>query len=280
MWKWAIVLLFIALATGYFLRFLLYVPNFESSSAGVSSLSSALEDNAAWTPLFNGEDLENWIAKFSGYPLGVNHRDTFRVEDGLLSVSYADYEQFDGEFGVLFYQQEYSHYILRLEYRFVGEQVPGGPSWAFRNSGVMLHSQAPKTIPLDSDFPVSIEAQLLGGADEGERNTGNLCTPGTHVILQGQLHKFHCTNSMSKTYRGDQWVKAEFEVQGSGVIRHIINDELVIEYEQAQYDPDDADAKTLMRGGGGRLISTGYIALQAESHPVQFRNIEIHVLKP
>ncbi|MCS7022625.1 MAG: DUF1080 domain-containing protein [Gemmataceae bacterium] len=159
---------------------------------------------SVWRPLFNGKDLDGWVPKIKGYPLGENHLDTFRVEDGILKVSYDKYKAFENKFGHLFYVKEkFSHYRLRVEYRFVGEQCPGGPSWAVRNNGIMFHCQDPRTMRRDQDFPVSIEAQLLGGLGKGNRPTNNVCTPGTHIVLEGKLFTPHCTNSRSKTYYGD-----------------------------------------------------------------------------
>ncbi|MHC4741050.1 MAG: 3-keto-disaccharide hydrolase [Planctomycetota bacterium] len=227
-----------------------------------------------WIQLFNGKDLKDWKVKIRGHELGDNYADTFRVEDGVMKVCYDKYEKFDNKFGHIFYKNKFSAYRLRLEYRFVGEQTPGGPGWAFRNSGAMLHCQAPETMTKDQSFPVSIEGQLLGGSGKGKRPTMNLCTPGTHVVMNDRLHKGHCTNSKSKTYHGDQWVKVEFEVHGSGKIKHIIDGQVVLEYEQPQLDPGDKDARKLIKDDKV-LINEGWISLQAESHPVEFRKVEI-----
>lgn len=231
-----------------------------------------------WRPLFNGKDLEGWTPKIKGYELGDNHHDTFHVEDGILKVSYEKYKDFDSQFGHIFYKEKFSHYRLRIEYRFVGEQCKGGPGWATRNNGVMFHCQDPKSMRKDQDFPVSIEFQLLGGLGKGKRPTANMCSPGTNVVLNGKLFTPHCTNSKSKTYNGDDWVTAELEVHGSGTVKHFVEGELVLEYEKPQLDPKDADAMKLIKDGK-LLLEEGYIALQAESHPTEFRKVEIQVLK-
>lgn len=237
-------------------------------------------NESGWQALFNGKDLEGWVPKIKGFPLGENHLDTFQVENGVLRVSYDKYKSFDNKFGHLFYvKQKFSHYRLRVEYRFIGQQCPGGPSWAIRNNGIMFHCQDPKTMRVDQDFPVSIEAQLLGGLGQGQRPTNNVCTPGTHIVLNGKLFTPHCTNSRSKTYHGDVWVTAEIEVHGSDKIRHYVAGELVLEYEKPQLDPKDADAARLLRERDGQvLLHEGYIAIQAESHPTEFRRIDIQVL--
>lgn len=235
-------------------------------------------DRDGWVPLFNGKNLDGWTPKIKGFDLGVNHLDTFRVEDGILKVSYDKYGQFDGKFGHLFYKEPFSHYHLRVEYRFVGEQARGGPGWAFRNSGIMFHGQDPKTMRKDQDFPVSIEYQLLGGNGKDERPTGNVCSPGTNFVMSGKLITQHCVNSRSRTYHGDQWVTAELIVHGSGKVKHVINGETVFEYEKPQLDPKDADASRLIKDGR-LLLEGGSISLQAESHPVQFRKVEIKKLQ-
>jgi hypothetical protein len=230
-----------------------------------------------WISLFNGKDLEGWTPKITGYDAGVNYADTFRVEDGVLKVRYDKYDKFDGKFGHLFYKQKFSHYRLRVEYRFVGEQPPGGPSWAFRNSGVMIHGQTPESMRKDQEFPVSIEVQYLGGDGKKKRSTGNVCSPGTHIVMGGKLIKQHCNDSTSKTYHGDQWVTVEAEVHGDGQIKHIVNGETVIEYEKPQLDESDKDAKALIKDGQ-TLLKEGTISLQAESHPIEFRKVEILLL--
>jgi len=246
-----------------------------SAAGGIRA--TAAEASGQWEVLFNGKDLSGWTPKFRGHELGVNYANTFRVEDGVLRVVYDGYSQFEGAFGHLFYQNPYSNYVLRVEYRFVGDQAPGGPGWALRNSGIMIHGQPPETMAVEQDFPVSIEVQLLGGDGQSPRTTGNLCTPGTHVVMDGKLITAHCTNSKSKTFDGEQWVTAEVEAHGNGRIIHRINGETVIEYEQPQLDPRDANAQKLIKDGELQLHG-GYISLQAESHPVEFRKVEIRRL--
>lgn len=248
--------------------------------AAAAALAAGPVSADEWIQLFNGKNLEGWTPKIRYHDLGDNYGNTFRVEDGLLKVGYDQYPEFKETFGHLFYKDKFSHYVLRVEYRFVGQQAKGGPGWATRNSGAMLHCQDPKSMAKDQDFPVSIEAQFLGGLGKGKRTTNNLCTPGTNVVLNGKLHLPHCTSSTSKTYDGDQWVTAEMEVHGGGKMIHRVNGETVLEYEKPQFDPRDAHAQKLITDPKNLIIEAGYISLQAESHPVEFRKVEIQVLKP
>ncbi len=228
-----------------------------------------------WIQLFNGKDLDGWTPKIRYCELGDNFGDTFRVENGLLKVAYDKYDKFGERFGHLFYKEPYSNYILRVEYRFVGEQCPGGPGWAVRNSGAMLHGESPTTMSKDQDFPASIEVQFLGGSGSGTRTTANLCTPGTNVVMKGELVTRHCTNSTSETYHGDQWVTVEIEVRGSKLMKHIINGKTVLEYNEPQLDERDAHAKELAAKAGTKLLAVGTISLQSESHPIEFRKVEL-----
>ena len=228
-----------------------------------------------WISLFNGKNLDGWTPKIAGCELGDNYKDTFRAEDGVLKVSYDKYDKFDDKFGHIFYKDSFSHYILHAEYRFLGDQLTGGPGWGFRNSGLMLHCQEPKTMSKEQNFPVCIEVQLLGGDGTNPRTTGNLCTPGTHVVMNDKLITDHCISSTSKTYHGDQWVAIDVEVRGNESVKHIIDGKTVIEYKKPQLDENDADAKKLLAKGAPLMVSEGYISLQAESHPVEFRNVRL-----
>jgi hypothetical protein len=232
-----------------------------------------------WVSLFNGSDLDGWTVKTAKHPIGENFSNTVRVEDGLLKMVYDDYENFDGEFTHLFYSEKFSYYKLVVEYRFIGEQVVGGPSWATRNSGVMIHGQAPESMDINQSFPVSIEVQFLGGLGAGERPTSNLCTPGTNVEINGTLHTQHCLNSTSKTYDGDVWVTTETIVHGNEQIWHIVEGDTVLNYQRPQLDPADSQFDKMLEHYGSQMISEGTISLQGESGPVQFRTVKLLNLK-
>ena len=236
-------------------------------------------DQKDWVQLFNGRNLDGWTPKFAHHDLGENLNDTFRVEDGLLKVRYDKWPIFKDEFGHLFYKDPFSYYILAAEYRFVGEQVHTDRKdlgWAVRNNGLMIHSPAPSTMMKDQDFPISLEVQLLGGLSDGKtRSTANLCTPGTNVYMNGQLHTAHCTNSTSKTYDGDQWVRVEAIVHGNELLQHVVEGKVVLEYTKpeiggGQASPTDPKVKV-----DGTPLTGGYISIQAETAPIDFRKIEL-----
>ncbi|MDN3643533.1 DUF1080 domain-containing protein [Lutimonas halocynthiae] len=229
-------------------------------------------DQKKWVSLFNGVDLDNWNVKIKGHPLGVNYKNTFTVRDSVIKVDYSEYETFDNSFGHLFYETPFANYRLKLAYRFLGEQVKGGEDWATRNSGVMIHCQDPETMELDQNFPVCVEVQLLGGLEQDvPRSTANLCTPGSHVHMNNELVTTHCIDSNSKTFYGDEWVNLEIEVRNDSLISHYINGEKVLEYDHPIIGGEYNSLTELE----GKELKQGYISLQSESHPVEFKNIMV-----
>lgn len=255
-----------------------YAPQLEAYRARSGSSGAGL----AWQPLFNGKDLKDWEIKFTNHPLGENFRNTFRVENGLLKVAYDQWPDFNGEFGHLFYKQPFSYYIVAVEYRFTGEQVTGagsGLSWAIRNNGIMVHSQSAASMGLKQDFPISLEVQLLGGLNRGTRTNGNLCTPGTNIVMNDKLVTTHCINSNSITYDGDQWVRVEAMVLGDSVLKHIVNGDTVLTYSKPQMGGGSANNTNPGVLVDGKMLSEGFITLQAESAPIEFRKVEIVNLK-
>jgi 3-keto-disaccharide hydrolase len=224
-----------------------------------------------WQELFNGRNLDGWVVKLAHHEVGDNYGETFRVENGLIRVMYDKYSEFGARFGHLFYKQKFSHYVVSVEYRFFGEQMKGGPSYARLNSGLMIHSQAPETILKDQDWPISVEAQFLAG----NRTTMNVCTPGTEIFMHGEMVKAHCTNSTSKIYPDDAWVKVEVEVLGAERVRHIVDGQTVLEYEKPMIGGGVANGFDPAIKKDGTILEDGYIALQAESQPVEFRNVRL-----
>ena len=230
--------------------------------------------------LFNGEDISDWTPKIRLHEVGENYANTFRVEDGLLQVRYDGYDDFDQQYGHLAYNTPYSYYILRVEYRFVGEQAKGGEGWAWRNSGAMLHGQQPATMLRDQDFPISIEGQFLGGDGSAPRTNSNLCTPGTNVVIDGELYTPHCITSKSETYHGDQWVTADFLVLGDSLVQHVLDKKVVLEYSKPQIGGGNVEGHDPEVKADGQALTEGYIYLQSESHPIDFRKVELYDLAP
>jgi hypothetical protein len=231
---------------------------------------------SSWQQLFNGKDLDDWVVKINGHKLHDNFKNTFRVENGILKVSYDGYENFENRFGLLTYKTPFSNYKFRLQYRFTGNQTKGGEAWATKNSGVMIHSQSPESMLLNQAFPLSLEVQLLGGiTPKTPRPTGNLCTPATHVSVNNVLVTEHCINANSETYYGEEWVALEIIVTKENIV-HKINGKTVITYGNPIIGGQFLEATSKeMQLKEGQPLTGGYISLQSESHPIEFKNIEI-----
>ena len=222
-----------------------------------------------WVPLFNGTNLDGWVMKFSGSELNENYLNTFRVEDSILMVSYENYDAFNNRYGHLFFEKPFSRYKLKLQYRFVGEKLPDSPWWTENNSGIMIHSQAPETMPLIPDpmdekvdflehFPVSIECQLLG-----EAVTANVCQIHTLIDVNGKKAGERNIYSTSPSYKPGKWVHLEIVVLADSIVHHIVEGDTVLTYTNLRLEKD------------GAPLTAGYISLQAESQPVEFKNIKI-----
>jgi hypothetical protein len=246
--------------------------------ACTSMTALAAPSDQQWHSLFNGKDLSGWTVKIAKHPLNENYAGTFRVEDGVIKVSYDGYDKFDGQFGHLYTNQPYSNYVLRLEYRITGKAIEDAPHWAKLNSGIMIHSQSPLSMELNQPFPTSMELQFLAVGATAGRQTGNVCTPGTNVEMKGKLVTDHIIDSTSKLYPLEEWITAEVEVRGNEEVVHRINGVEVMRYQHPQLDPRDDGAQRLIAAGAPLQLSFGHIALQAEGQPIWFRNIKIRQL--
>ncbi|MGY3052396.1 hypothetical protein ACVWYG_000586 [Pedobacter sp. UYEF25] len=232
-----------------------------------------------WQTLFNGKNLDGWIPKFYHHPTGENYANTFKVVDGVIQVNYDGYKEFNQQYGHLFYKEPYSSYHLKFEYQFTDQWMKDAPSYTYRNSGVMFHSQDPKTILKEQDWPISIEYQILAEERIGEaRPTGNMCSPGTDVYFKNEKDPRHCINSRSKTYKWDDWVSGELIVYKDSLIKHIVNGDTVLQYTKPQIGGGIAIGYDPAIKVDGKPLTSGFIALQAEGQGINFRNIKIKML--
>lgn len=254
---------------------------FIAASLTFISCADSEQDSSEWISLFNGQDIDDWIVKIHHHEVDDNYGDTFRVEDGMIKVRYDQYEEFNERFGHLYYKQPFSRFHLVVEYRFTGEFHPDAPRYALLNSGVMFHSEDPRTMLKEQNWPVSVEMQFLAGLGDGEpRPTGNMCSPGTDIVYDGSIYEGHCLNSSANTYETEEWVRAELIVHGDSLVTHIIDGEVVLEYSKPQVGLSgiitghDTTAYT-----NGTPLTEGYIALQSEGQPIDFRKVELKELE-
>ncbi|MBB1286944.1 DUF1080 domain-containing protein [Flavisolibacter sp. BT320] len=250
--------------------------------SGCSSQKTGTRQDVSgeWMSLFNGKNLDDWMIKIHRHDVGVNFGNTFRAEDGMIKVSYDHYGAFNDQFGHLYYKTPFSNFHLKLEYRFTGELQKGAPSYTLLNSGVMFHSQDPRTMPREQDWPISVEMQFLAGLGDGRpRPTGNMCSPGTEIVYKGKQYNGHCLNSTSKTYGKDEWVQAELIVWGDSLVQHIINGDTVLQYSKPSMGGGVANRYDPAIWQPGKPLKEGYIALQSEGQPIMFRNLYVKELK-
>ena len=234
------------------------------------------ENKPKWKSLFNGKDLKGWEVKIAGYPLGENFGNTFRVENGILQTRYNAYDSFRVRFGALYFKKKFSNYRLKVDYRFTGELTPGAPSWGFRDGGVQYHSQTPASMTIDQPFPVCLEYNLHGGNGKDDRPVGEICANGIYVTINGKRTTSYCTPAtVKKTCHGDQWVTLEIDVQGDK-IKHFVNGEEILQFDNPRFNPEHGLGKKFIVDGKDK-VTEGYISLQSNSHPMDFRKIEIMV---
>lgn len=250
-----------------------------------SCTSKPEEDRAAeqneqpadeWQVLFNRQDLQGWTPKIHHHALGDNYANTFRVADGSILVNYDEYEGFSERYGHLFYDEPFSAFHLKFEYRFTDQWLEDAPDYTYRNSGIMFHSQDPETILIEQDWPISVEYQMLAEAEAGvARPTGNMCSPGTEVYFNGEMDPRHCINSSSATYPWDEWVSGDLIVYGDSLVIHMVNGDTVLQYTSPQIGGGVANGFDPEVKVDGQPLTEGYIGLQSEGQGIAFREIRI-----
>ncbi len=247
-----------------------------SCGSGVSKTNSKAEQ---WQSLFNGRNLKGWVPKIHHHETGDNYANTFSVKDGSILINYDGYTTFNNSYGHLFYKVPFSSYHLKFQYRLTDQWMKDAPIYTFRNSGVMFHSQDPKSILKEQDWPISVEYQILAEEKEGvARPTGNMCSPGTDVFFKGEKDKRHCINSTSKTYKWNEWVSGELIVYRDSLVQHIVNGNTVLEYTKPQIGGGIANGYNPSVKVDGQPLTSGYIALQSEGQGIEFKDIKIKII--
>ncbi|OIQ36400.1 MAG: hypothetical protein BM563_10915 [Bacteroidetes bacterium MedPE-SWsnd-G1] len=242
-------------------------------------LLSCSTEKSEWKILFNGKNLDGWVEKMQHHELGENYKNTYRVVDGKIQINYDGYDKFENRYSHLFYKKSFSSFHLKFEYKFTDQWLDDAPIYTYKNSGVMFHSQAPETILKEQDWPISVEYQMLAEAEEGKsRPTGNMCSPGTEVIFDGEMDPRHCISSSSPTFKWNEWVQADLIVYGDSLVIHKVNGIEVLRYTNPQIGGDVANRYDPNQKLDGKLLSEGYIGLQSEGQGVEFKNIKIKEL--
>ena len=251
------------------------IARFQEHEPLVETLNTKRRAQNSWTDLLSQGPVTNstansvdenaysnkWVPKVLGEAAGSDASGIFEISKNIVNIRFDKKDSFDRRFAHLYLDKKVRPpFSLSADYRFFSYQAKGAPNWAYRNSGLMLFTDSPFDIPQDQDIPKSIEAQLLSADPKRIRTTGNLCTPGTQVEIDERLVTQHCIYSTSTSFTGDDWVNIEVQVDTAGQVSHFINGEKVFSYRRIQNDD-------------GTLLLDGFIALQAESQNMQFKNL-------
>lgn len=227
--------------------------------------------------IFNGKDLTGWVPLIHKSAFNENIYNTFRADatNQVIRVTYEDYpgQTFDDRCGLLYYDKALKDYRVRVTYRFREPQAKNPVAWGKNNSGLMIFGIDPRTVTGDPEFPPIIELQLLGTPSGGGTKNANLCQPGgmsmSTFFGENNTNRTGCRDSKSGTAppAGDAWTTVEAEV-------HVQGDTKVYQYP-------DMTNPVLVIGGPvykNQPVTGGYLALQSESQPMEFKDIELKEL--
>ena len=190
-------------------------------------------------------------------------------------MTYEDYpngNDFEGRCGLLYYDKYLTDYRVRLTYRFREPQAKNPVGWGKNNTGLMIFGIDPRTVTGDPEFPPLIEIQLLGTPSAGGSKNANLCQPGgmkVAKLFDQAINDNSCHDSQSGTAPpAADWVTVEAEV-------HVTGETKVFQY------PNMTEPVLRISGPtyNGQPVLGGYLAIQSESQPIEFKDIELKELK-
>lgn len=244
--------------------------NIESYTAGALgdlTLTPAANTDG-WVNLFNGKDLTGWVPLIHKHKVGENVYDTFRADsvNKVIKVLYDKYPnlEFGGRCGNLYYNRRLTNYRIKVTYRFQEPLVKNPVGWSKNNSGLMIFGIDPATVTGDPEFPPLIEIQLLGSPSQpggGGTTSPNYCEPGGMTMQQ---HTGGCgNNGTGKTPNpAAQWTTVEADV-------HVTGQTKIYQH------PDTTNAVLTMSGPRyqNAAVTGGYIALQSEGQPIEYKDI-------
>jgi hypothetical protein len=215
--------------------------------ASVLALTSRADPVPQFKPLFNGKDLSGWV--------NVNTaKDTWSVRDGILYCT-------GKPTGVMRSEKQYENFILHIEWMHL---EAGG------NSGVFVWSEG--TPAPGGDLPKGCEVQML------ELEWPNLHRdkegkPGHIGYVSGELFGANGLTVTPENPRGRRSMSFELRCKGKG--------------EWNTYDVVCVDGVIklsingkFVNGVRDASVRKGYLCLESEGAPIQFRNIQIMELPP
>lgn len=210
------------------------------------ALVAAAADRDGFVPLFNGRDLSGWVNANCA-------PETWSVREGTIHCT-------GRPTGALRTTRQYENFVLEVEWRHLSK---GG------NSGVFIWGTpiAAPAVP----FLRGIEVQVLdhGYAEQYEKDTGKksdwFTTHGDVFPIHGATMKPFGRHNGDRSFPSEERSKGtpewnHYRIVGSnGVLRLSVNGKEVSGGEDCNY-------------------RKGYLALESEGAPVEFRNIRIQEL--
>lgn len=207
--------------------------------ASLACCAAFAEGPPQWVDLFNGTNLVNWV--------DVNtSAETWRAEDGVLKCT-------GRPIGVMRSEKQYENFILEIEWRHMKKKG---------NSGVFLWSDAD---PKGGRLPLGMEVQMLE-LDWVNKGEGK---PPAHIgYISGELFGAGGLTATPENPRGSRSMSKELRCKGVG--------------EWNKYVIVAVDG-TVKLGINGKFVNgirdsskkKGYLCLESEGSPIEFRNIRI-----
>jgi hypothetical protein len=249
---------------------------FAFSFLASSSLSLAEE---GFTSLFNGKTLEGWTAARGD---SENEWGEFSVneEEEAIHIYAGEEAGSKQESDCLNTTTEFSHYILKLEYKWLEKRFVPRSDWD-RDAGLLFHVHG----DLTRVWPLSLEMQIGESPgdkpDPGRFHSGDLFVLGDGLSVKTPRNDGYydpdgemVTGKSVPTRLGaerpkGEWNEMEIRVHGSEKATFILNGETVLEL---------FDMKQKNEAGEIVPLSKGHIGLQAEWAELLYRNIRIKEL--
>ena len=226
----------------------------EEAAESLHNVLSPAEATAGWTLLFDGKNTDQW----KGYNRETFPTQGWRVQDGELQVLHSGAEE-DGFGGDIITKKSYENFILSVDFALTDTS----------NSGIFYLVQEIPETPIWHSAP---EYQLLD--DETYKVTYEGLTDAQLTGANYDLHpqKVNYSNPIG------EWNTARIEKTGN-LIKHILNDSLVVEYTLGDNDWLERNAKSkFSEYVTYASVKSGPIGLQDHGHLCRFRNIKIKEL--
>jgi hypothetical protein len=228
-------------------------------AAALAAPGRADDAPAGFTRLFNGHDLTGWTTFLDPRAKDADPAKVWTIKDGVIHCV-------GKPLGYLLTEKEYGDYVLRVQWRF----RPDAPG----NSGVFVHVSGPNKI-----WPRAVEAQLQSGrAGDIWLVDGFKMTVESARDPRSARHFARIGDKFVKKDAKDKQGRDQYEIVGKEVEKPLG------EWNQYEITCQGDTIKLVVNGhlaneGTHAEATKGKILLQSEGAPIEFRNVEIKMLK-